>query len=79
MSMQDLHLELEDRHLELDELIDSATALTELSGGEEQVASSIVQTRSRCDALTTAIVVSGSFVFFVSNLNLSLDLPNKSV
>lgn len=58
MSMQDVHLELEDRQLELDKLIDDAAALTELSGGEKQIAASIAHTRTSYDALKTAISVS---------------------
>ena len=57
-SVQNVHLELENRQLELDKLIDDAGALTELSGGDRQVAASIAHTQTSYDALTTAASVS---------------------
>ena len=61
LSMQDVRLELEDRQLELGKLIDDAAALTQLSGGDEQVAASIAHTQDQCHAVTTALSVSGLF------------------
>ena len=58
LSVQGIRLEMENRRLDLDMLIDAAAELMELSGGEEQVASGVAQTRCRYDALTTAVTVS---------------------
>jgi len=68
VSAQGIQLEVENRHLELDKVADAAAELTELSGGTEQVASSVAHSRCRYDALMTAVMVSDCFCS-VSNLN----------
>jgi len=58
VTTQGIRSEVENKQLELDRLVDTAAELTKLTGGDEQVASSIAHTRCRYDALTTAVMVS---------------------
>ena len=58
MSTQSIRSEVDDRQLELDRLADDAVVLMEISGGVEQIASSIAHLQARYAALKTAVVVS---------------------